>query len=291
MIITISMTSSKKGRFIEKKSKGPKYEPGFTQGEIFAIISNNPDGIEEGQIRDILREKFGISERKGVKRHLDMLERQGFVKKNPAPPKSGAPNIWMPARLTFENFGNLWSAFPSSVIEEVFSSTYVQECIQNRIVTFQVGCFYNFAPPELLDAGVNFNLFIARSYGLSPSSVIDRFERSSNDVWLMYSATSEILKHTLSQGSDLVTPFFESKAGQYIFLTLVELLVDLTKYPQKTGEIARFLVSKNTMKTLGLIFTNPTEMLTILSEASKKQQFDIWASCDDTGDNCGINEQ
>lgn len=285
------MTGSKKGRFVEKKPKGPKYEPGFTRGQIFAIISNHPEGIEEGQIRDVLREKFGISERKGVKRHLDALERQGFVEKIPPPPKSGAPNIWMPARLTFENFGKLWSAFPSSVIEEVFSSTYVQECIQNRIVSFQVGCFYNFAPPEVLDAGVDFDLFIARSYELSPSSVINRFERSSNDVWLMYSVTSEILKHTLNQGSDLVTPFFESKGGQYIFLTLVELLVDLTKYPQKTWDIARFLVSKNTMKVLGLIFTDPTEMLTILSEASKKQQFDIWASCDSIGENCGINEQ
>lgn len=277
------------GNVVAKKSPGPKYEPGFTQGQIFVIVSNNPEGIKEEQIRGHLREKFGICESKGVKRHLNLLADHGLVTKIPAPPRSGESNVWKPARISWVDFENLWSLFPPDVLEAVFSSTYIQECIQVRVVTPLIGNFYSVAspemldlaiyshaPPEKLDSGIDFDLFFSRSVELSPSFVIDGFLRSSDRAWSMYSVACVLLSPTVGMEFDLVTSTFRSPPGRFIFQFLVYLIADSLKYPSRTDEIVTFLISENSMRILGLIFTDPVVIMIALFHAYELQRFNLW---------------
>lgn len=275
------------GKIVVKKSPGPKYPPGFTRGQIFVIISNNPKGIKEEQIREILRKEFGLRESKGIKAHLKILADHGLATKIPAEP--GASNVWKPARISMVDFEKLWYLFPPDVLEAVFSSTYIQKCIQDRLVTPLIGNFYynasqemldlatySHAPPEKLDSGIDFDLFFSRSVELSPSFVIDGFLRSSSEVWVIYSVACVLLDRMADRGFDLLTPTFRSAQGKFIFQIIVYLLMDSVKYPSRTEEIKKFLASENSMRVLGLLFTDPVEITTTLIDAYMLQRYNLW---------------
>jgi len=78
------------------------YGQGITRGRILSTIFDNPEGIEEGVIRDIMREEYGIRESKGIKKHLQELSKVCLVQK--VPPRSGRSNIWKPSGLNIDMF-------------------------------------------------------------------------------------------------------------------------------------------------------------------------------------------
>jgi hypothetical protein len=294
IVIDMRPASSKgcgrEGKFVTKKSPGPLYGPGVTSGRILSIIFNNPDGIEEGGIRDLIREKYDIREGKGIKKHLSSLSDRGLLQKIAAPPKSGKPNVWKPSGFDIDMFRDIWKSFPEEVWEPLFFSRFVQGFIQEMIVPEQVELFEYTAReldekqravsrPEtqyvpIMDRGIEFKHFISRSYELSPSLTIG-YCVGSNEVWSLYSLSSAILDYSSSRGASIVKQEFGSPLGQNIYLTLTSLIVDMSKHPNKLKEIARFLIEPNTREILSIIFTQAEETMLMLMMAQIGRNLDV----------------
>lgn len=71
--------------------KGPKYPYGYTKMQIQKILLNFPDGIEEPELRSIIKQELGIVDPKGIKLHLKELEADGSLVKEE---HAGKKNIW-----------------------------------------------------------------------------------------------------------------------------------------------------------------------------------------------------
>jgi hypothetical protein len=278
----------KEGQYISKKSPGPLYGQGITRGRILSTIFDNPEGIEEGVIRDIMREEYGIRESKGIKKHLQELSKVCLVQK--VPPDPGRSNIWKPSGLNIDMFCDIWKSFPKDVWESLFFSRFVQGFIQEMIVPEQVELF-EYTARELdekqravsrsetqyvpiTDRGIEFKHFISRSYELSPSLTIG-YCMGSNEAWSLYSLSSAILDYSSSRGASIVKQDFGSPLGQSIYLTLMSLIVDMDKYPDKLKEIARFLIEPNTKEILTIIFTQAEETMLMLMMAQIGRNLDI----------------
>ncbi len=146
-----------------------------------------------------------------------------------------------------------------------------------RFSVSRVACHaYSHAPPEKLDSGIDFDLLFSRAVKLSPSFVIDGFLRSSDRAWSMYSVACVLLDPTTGMESDLVTSTFRSPGGQFIFQFLIYLIADSLKYPSRTDEIVTFLISENSLRTLGLIFTDPVKIMIVPFHAYELQRFNLW---------------
>jgi len=70
---------------------GRKHPPGRTKQEILRIIFEHPNGVEESKIREILKDRLGIKDMRGVKRHLAALSQEGVITKKEKP---GKANLW-----------------------------------------------------------------------------------------------------------------------------------------------------------------------------------------------------
>jgi hypothetical protein len=278
----------KGGQYISKKSPGPLYGQGVTRGRILSTIFDNPEGIEEGVIRDIMREEYGIHESKGIKKHLQELSKVCLVQK--VPPDPGRSNIWKPSGLNIDMFCDIWKSFPKEVWESLFFSRFVQGFIQEMIVPEQVELFEHVAREldekqrmvsqsgeqytPIADRGIEFKHFISRSYELSPSLTIGYCVRD-NEAWSLYSLSSAILEYSSSRGASIVKQEFGFPLGQDIYLTLMNLIVDMDKYPDKVKEIARFLIEPNTKEILTIIFTQAEETMLMLMMAQIGRNLDV----------------
>ena len=116
----------------EKRERGEKFPAGFIKRKIVLIISNQfPKGMKEPDLRDTLREGWGISEPKGVKIHLnDLKEKKVLVKGE----KRGFPNVWKLSQ-DYETFKCLAKEFHNSEDEvEFLKSGYAQLMINKEFV-------------------------------------------------------------------------------------------------------------------------------------------------------------
>jgi len=76
----------------KRRKQGEGFPKGYIKDQILLIACQNfPKGIEEPELRDILREEFGIREGKGIKLHLANLQEEGLLSKIS---KKGKSNIW-----------------------------------------------------------------------------------------------------------------------------------------------------------------------------------------------------
>lgn len=116
----------------KRRARGERFPVGFIKRKIALIISSQfPKGIREPDLRDFLREKWGISEPKGVKTHLaELEERKALIKEE----KKGFPNVWK-LNQDYEAFKSLLKEFHNSEDEIGFlRSKYVQSMINEDFV-------------------------------------------------------------------------------------------------------------------------------------------------------------
>lgn len=76
-----------------KRTTRKPHEKGFTKDRIILTILNHPNGIEEPELRDLIRQKHGIKDKRGIKRHLSDLKQSGKIRKEE---QKGKENIWHP---------------------------------------------------------------------------------------------------------------------------------------------------------------------------------------------------
>lgn len=84
---------------VEKRRPGESYPRGFVKREIERMIWDSPQGIEEPELRENLRKKLNIRERKGIRKHLMEIERNGTIC---VERRKGKDNLWRP-KLTIES--------------------------------------------------------------------------------------------------------------------------------------------------------------------------------------------
>ena len=75
-----------------KRKQGERFAKGYIKNQILLIACQHfPKGIEEPDLREVLRQKFRIREAKGIKLHLANLEEEGLLSKIS---QRGKSNIW-----------------------------------------------------------------------------------------------------------------------------------------------------------------------------------------------------
>jgi hypothetical protein len=82
-----------------KRKQGQKYDNGHTKNQILLILCEHPEGIEEPEIRDIIKWRLRISESKGLRDHLTDLENKRLLFKNKG--QVGKANKWFPEPVAF----------------------------------------------------------------------------------------------------------------------------------------------------------------------------------------------
>ncbi len=99
----------------KKRERGKGFQPGFIKKKIVLIIAKQfPKGMKEPDLRDTLREEYGVSEPKGVKIHLAELEEKGVLIKEE---KKGRTNLWK-LNQSYETFKYLVKEFYKSKNDE-----------------------------------------------------------------------------------------------------------------------------------------------------------------------------
>jgi hypothetical protein len=64
----------------EKRSPGDHLPPGVVQADIIMYILSQNEAVPATKIRDHLKNKYVIRDRKNIKRHYDILKRDGCIK-------------------------------------------------------------------------------------------------------------------------------------------------------------------------------------------------------------------
>lgn len=280
----------------EKRKPGERLKEGETRKEILLLVFNHPEGVDEPDIRDAIREKTKIRTRDVITAHLKKLQDQGFIQKIQAPRNSGKPNRWKPSEFDFSVFSKIFADFPTNDHEAFFSTEYVQGVARNTFARVHLYRFYVMVKaeeelllssaariglqtppfPSLFEYGLDFERFFTASYQLSPSLTIDKCLRNRQETYSKFHIASVLLSHSQRVGGCIVTSHFDSIAGRGLFFFLVYLLSDAEKYPQRQKEIFDFLNESNTLKFLNLIVSDPTELqrLLFINDGANRQ-----ASC------------
>jgi hypothetical protein len=118
-----------------KRERGKGYPEGFAKRKIVLIISKDfPKGVNEPDLRDILRDEWHISEPKGIKIHLAELEEKKALVKDAE--KRGLSNIWKLSQ-EHEAFKFLVEMFHNSEDEiGLLRSKYAQSTINENFVDY-----------------------------------------------------------------------------------------------------------------------------------------------------------
>jgi hypothetical protein len=119
---------------LKKRERGDKYGKGLIKRQIFIKILDNPDGIKEADIRDLLLDRYGIREKKGIILHLSDLEKRGCIQKITQIP--GKINIWKPAQMDHRIFAKFWFKLSKEEVITVFQTKYVQESIISMVIPY-----------------------------------------------------------------------------------------------------------------------------------------------------------
>lgn len=122
----------------KRRKPGQREEKGKTKRRIILIISNHyPKGIEEPDLRDILREKWNIGESKGIKKHLEKLENFNVLVKEE---QKGLSNVWKvnpdelifkKLCLTFLRSKQKYKFINSKYAKKMLTDNFLNSCVQN----------------------------------------------------------------------------------------------------------------------------------------------------------------
>jgi hypothetical protein len=169
----------------EDRGVGQGYPPGETRAAIVSFLVFYPDGIEEPKIRDWLREKYGLKQKKTIITHLTVLKEEGLLTLQHSPGKS---NIWKlnPSQKTqifickaaLESDIKALVLGPLSKDKEnedrisLFGSEYVQRAIDTTFLPlFKKRYYIDTSLEEMLPNDLM--TFIEKGFKMSPTAVID----------------------------------------------------------------------------------------------------------------------
>ncbi|MFA4955390.1 MAG: hypothetical protein WC556_00270 [Candidatus Methanoperedens sp.] len=113
----------------KRLKQGQKYKVDYTKNKILLILCEHPEGIEEPELRDIIKLQLNISDPKGIKDHLKTLEEKGFLCKKE---QIGKENMWS---LRTEVFSELMKKFLDKDEQDAFHvSPYCQNMIASPLL-------------------------------------------------------------------------------------------------------------------------------------------------------------
>lgn len=173
-------------RYVEKSSPGPKNKPGLTRYRILWEIYCNPNGVLEPDIRDVLKEEFGITDSKGIKKnHLGKLEEMGFIFKESV---EGEANTWYPCKLGYKQFHDFWLSLDKKMRYNFFFTEFVQRYIEtvlnNTFIPYMKfvatpvknsSLFDKYQDKENWEIPSDLLTFVKKSFELSPTLFTSMF--------------------------------------------------------------------------------------------------------------------
>lgn len=123
----------------KKRERGKAFPIGFIKRKIALILSTQfPKGIREPDLRDFLRENWGVSEPKGVKIHLAELKKKEMLVKE----EKKFTNVWRLSE-SYEAFKSLLKEFHNSEDEIGFvRSKYAQSIINESFIDHFAGSWW-----------------------------------------------------------------------------------------------------------------------------------------------------
>lgn len=127
-------------RIRSKRRKQGQREPiGLTKRRILLIIANHhPEGIEEADLREILRKNDNITEAKGIRSHLSYFEKRKVLINDSK--GIGHPNIWKinPDEMIFRSFcasflrsKQKYEFLKSKYAQQMLTDDFINSCGQN----------------------------------------------------------------------------------------------------------------------------------------------------------------
>ena len=219
----------------KKRKRGERYPEGYIKKRIIRFVCDYPDGIEEPEIREWLKENYGISEKKGIVDHLQELkEKRVLIKQKPK-----IENIWKP-NLDREIFEDIWSNELQNRKEVVsfFNSSYTQRMISNEYMAGYRG---------LKIEEDNLETFFEEGMKLSPTFLHYSIHAGLPEVEVGANILHSALK--ASQGDSRIRVCMDEFPKEFDItrqvedraeLLYVSLLIDSKKYPELRSKIIEF---------------------------------------------------
>lgn len=113
----------------KRRKQGEKSDNNVTKNRILLILCEHPEGIEEPELRDIVKDKLSISDSKGIKIHLKDLEKDNYLLKKE---QSGKANIWILKPSSFLEIAKKFFDTPDTL--DFHSSAYCQSMINPALL-------------------------------------------------------------------------------------------------------------------------------------------------------------
>lgn len=122
---------------VGKRKRGEKYPLGFIKNQIILEVARKyPSGIDEPDLRRILKIKWGVRETRGIKEHLSELGSILTKKRNQY-------NVWNinPDQTIFEKIA--WDFLGSENKFKFINSKYAQAMLTNEFLNARANYIYN----------------------------------------------------------------------------------------------------------------------------------------------------
>jgi len=250
----------------KKRDRGEKYPNGYIERKIATLVFDHPAGIGEPEIREWLKENYGVGEKKGITNHLQKLKEKEFLILQS---EKGKENIWKPCPESKpEILSYICEGMQGDTKEEVvstFYSWYVQRTIDVHLLPlfgkrhgiidgyFENGEFVYLTElerkaPEEEEEGVILSEleldvwnFLKKGLKLSPTAL----SHTLNDLPEVNIAAAL----TLSAKPNYVDRGLDTRAIAVATLCSC-LLIDLAKYPILRGKISVFFRDLGIARTL-----------------------------------------
>lgn len=122
----------------QELKRGPKHPPGYAKNQILLELCMiyKPYGIDQPELNSIIKEKFGISDSKGIRKHLEDLKKAGRLCLKS---QKGRENVWYLHKNNLNKVvevfkeGSEWSSFDPSK-PSFHSSKYCQNMINSELL-------------------------------------------------------------------------------------------------------------------------------------------------------------
>jgi len=137
-----------------KRERGEHYPPGLIKRRILEFVYNNINGVPTGEISEHLRLGMNVRVTKGIRDHLNSLEKKHYIIKRKYEP--GFESVWSPPseidhipELLIDS--DLWGTFriAGKPVDDVI--TMGEEISDSLIRLFNTQFFIKFVKPDLIE--------------------------------------------------------------------------------------------------------------------------------------------
>lgn len=119
----------------EKRARGERFAPGFIRRRIAVMVFHHPEGITERDVRDALREKYGVYNKGVVVEHLGNLEKGRILVKRA---EEGKENIWIPNADSPDKIFEFYAEIVKENTPKFATSAFLSEHMQRLIEAQQL---------------------------------------------------------------------------------------------------------------------------------------------------------